>query len=78
MTAPHFTAELTWDELDGWWVAECPELPGCMSQGRTQDEAIENLADAIAEVLHVLLSQRDRWERTESDPDGPQRLAAAI
>lgn len=39
------------DELDGGWIAECVELPGCMSQGETEAEALENLADAIDGVL---------------------------
>jgi predicted RNase H-like HicB family nuclease len=46
-----------------------------MSQGRTEDEALANLADAITEVLHVVLSQRDRWK---SEPGEPHRLAVAI
>jgi len=32
---------------DGWWVAECPSLPGCISQGRTREEAIESIREAI-------------------------------
>jgi len=32
---------------DEWWVAECPSLPGCISQGRTRDEAIANIKEAI-------------------------------
>ena len=27
----------------GWWIAECPCLPGCMSQGRSKAEALANL-----------------------------------
>ena len=77
-THHEFTAELTWDEADGWWVAECLDLPGCMSQGRTEDEALANLADAIAEVLHVVLSQPGRWTPAESAPGQPRRLAVAI
>lgn len=30
---------------DGWIVAECPLLPGCISQGRTRDEALENIRE---------------------------------
>jgi predicted RNase H-like HicB family nuclease len=30
-----------------WIVAECPELPGCVSQGRSQTEALANIRDAI-------------------------------
>jgi predicted RNase H-like HicB family nuclease len=33
---------------DGWVVAECPALPGCVSQGRDEKEAIENIREAIA------------------------------
>jgi len=32
---------------DGCWVAECPSLPGCVSQGTTKDEAIANVREAI-------------------------------
>ena len=32
---------------DGIFVAECPSLPGCISQGKTRSEAIENIKDAI-------------------------------
>ncbi|TDA70382.1 MAG: type II toxin-antitoxin system HicB family antitoxin [Clostridia bacterium] len=32
---------------DGYWVAECPSLPGCISQGRTKEEAIANIREAI-------------------------------
>jgi len=39
---------------DGWLVVECPSLPGCVSQGRTLDEALENIKDAIQGCLDVL------------------------
>ena len=32
---------------DGWIVAECPALPGCVSQGRNEAEAIANIREAI-------------------------------
>jgi predicted RNase H-like HicB family nuclease len=32
---------------DAWVVAECPALPGCVSQGRNEQEAIENIREAI-------------------------------
>ena len=36
---------------DGWIVAECPALPGCMSQGRSQKEALRNIREAIEASL---------------------------
>lgn len=33
---------------DGWIVAECPTLPGCVSQGRDAREALKNICEAIA------------------------------
>jgi predicted RNase H-like HicB family nuclease len=32
---------------DGYWVVECPSLPGCVSQGRTEEEALVNIKEAI-------------------------------
>ncbi|GMQ75498.1 MAG: hypothetical protein BMS9Abin01_0748 [Gammaproteobacteria bacterium] len=32
---------------DGYWVAECPSLPGCISQGRTKEDTIANIKEAI-------------------------------
>ncbi|MBM3498490.1 MAG: type II toxin-antitoxin system HicB family antitoxin [Armatimonadetes bacterium] len=32
---------------DGYWVAECPSLPGCISQGVTKQEALTNIREAI-------------------------------
>ena len=32
---------------DGFWVVECPSLPGCISQGQTKAEAITNIKEAI-------------------------------
>jgi predicted RNase H-like HicB family nuclease len=32
---------------DGWYVVEVPSLPGCISQGRTKKEALENIKEAI-------------------------------
>jgi predicted RNase H-like HicB family nuclease len=32
---------------DGYWVVECPSLPGCISQGSTREEALVNIKDAI-------------------------------
>jgi len=36
---------------DGWYVAECSSLPGCISQGKTVPEALENIKEAIEPYL---------------------------
>jgi predicted RNase H-like HicB family nuclease len=42
---------------DGYFVAECPSLPGCISQGKTRQEAIENIREAIQLYIEVLLER---------------------
>lgn len=42
---------------DGYIVAECPALPGCNSQGKTRDEALANIREAIAGWLEVQADQ---------------------
>ena len=39
---------------DGMFVAECPTLPGCISQGKTRNEALENIKDAMKGYLESL------------------------
>lgn len=39
---------------DGYWVAECPRLPGCISQGKTKEEAIINIKEAIQGYIKAL------------------------
>lgn len=39
---------------DGYWIAECPSLPGCISQGQTREEAIENIREALALYIEAL------------------------
>jgi predicted RNase H-like HicB family nuclease len=39
---------------DGFWVAECPSLPGCVSQGSTREKAIENIREAIEGYILAL------------------------
>lgn len=47
-----FFVALDRDE-DGVWIAECPVIPGCVSQGETREEAIDNIRDAISACLEV-------------------------
>ena len=51
-----FIITLTRDE-DGIYIAECPAIPGCVSQGKTEEEAQKNFHDAITECLEVRLEQ---------------------
>jgi len=38
---------------DGVFIAECPSIPGCISQGKTEQEAESNIREAIKECLEV-------------------------
>jgi len=44
-----FTAVIAWD--DQWHIAYCPEIPGANAQGKSKDEARDNLVEAIALIL---------------------------
>ena len=48
---------------DGYWVSECPSLPGCVSQGETKAQAIENIKEAIE--AYVLALKQDQPQRGE-------------
>ncbi len=47
-----FNVTIDRDE-DGAWVVECPSIPGCVSQGTTKDDALENIKEAITLCLEV-------------------------
>jgi predicted RNase H-like HicB family nuclease len=51
-----FNVTLDRDE-DGMWVVECPSIPGCVSQGKTREEALESIREAIALCLEVRAEQ---------------------
>ncbi len=58
---------------DGYWVAECPSLPGCISQGKTKEEAIANIKEAIE--LYI----EDMIENGETVPeDQLDRIVAIV
>lgn len=73
------TVRLAQDELDGGWVAEVLELPGCMSQGETKDEAIENVMTAFSEVMAVRVEgqQPERADGDSSDAE-VRRVALCV
>ncbi len=47
-----FNVTIDRDE-DGMWIVECPSIPGCVSQGKTKEEALANVKEAIALCLEV-------------------------
>lgn len=47
-----FVVTLERDE-DGYFVVECPSIPGCISQGTTEEEALSNIREAIIGCLEV-------------------------
>ena len=57
-----FQITIETDKETGWHVASCPLLPGCVSQGKTQEEALENIREAIEGWLEVF---RERLESGE-------------
>jgi len=54
---------LLFQDEDGYFVAEVPSLPGCVSQGETRAEALDNIKEAIALHIEVLM------ERGQPIPD---------
>ncbi len=55
---------------DEFWVAECPSLPGCVSQGKTKQEAIANIREAIKGYVAAL--EEDKL------PVPPERFEALL
>ena len=45
---------------NGYWVAECPSLPGCVSQGKTREEAIANIREAIDVYIEDMCANGER------------------
>jgi predicted RNase H-like HicB family nuclease len=44
---------ILYQDEDGMFIADCPAIPGCMSQGKTEQEAENNILEAIEECLEV-------------------------
>ncbi|HLH56304.1 MAG TPA: type II toxin-antitoxin system HicB family antitoxin [Verrucomicrobiae bacterium] len=55
---------------NGYWVAECPSLPGCVSQGATREEAVTNIREAIEGYVLVL--------KEDGLPVPPEKFEALI
>ena len=58
MTMRRYTVVLEAPE-DGWITVECPALPGCVSQGRSRDEALANIREAMEGYIETLVAHGD-------------------
>jgi predicted RNase H-like HicB family nuclease len=67
-----FHVVLTKDE-GGWIVVECPALPGCVSQGKTEQEALSNIKEAITAWLWA-----EDQKAAEALPSGQVPLVVAV
>ncbi len=54
-----FTVLLTPDKEDGGYVADCPAIPGCISEGETVEEALTNIKEAIEGCLESLAARQE-------------------
>ncbi|MEH2193094.1 MAG: type II toxin-antitoxin system HicB family antitoxin [Nostoc sp.] len=45
---------IVYRDEDGYWIVECPSLKGCLSQGKTKQEALSNIKEAIAGYIAAL------------------------
>jgi predicted RNase H-like HicB family nuclease len=50
---------MLYTDEDGFWIAECPSLPGCVSQGDSEAEAIVNIREAIDGYIESLRAHGD-------------------
>jgi predicted RNase H-like HicB family nuclease len=68
-----FHVVLKKDDEGDWIVAECPALPGCLSQGRTEEEALANIKEAITAWLWA-----EDQKAAEALPYGQMPLVVAV
>lgn len=64
LNRPTLNIHLT-DGGDGYITAECMDIPGCISQGTTREEALANIVDAISVCLEVIMEKVASNVRTE-------------
>ncbi len=50
----HTRQVILYKDEDGYWIVECPSLKGCNSQGRTKEEALSNIKEAIVGYVAAL------------------------
>lgn len=62
----HYEIIMYWDEEDAVFIAEIPELPGCMAHGDTQEAALANVKDA----MHLWLDTAREFGESIPEPRG--------
>ncbi|MDQ3397290.1 MAG: type II toxin-antitoxin system HicB family antitoxin [Deinococcota bacterium] len=62
-----FKVIITFDAQYQGYIVDVPELPGCMSQGKTFDEALDNIKDAIRGWLHTEEKKGFRYKPTDAE-----------
>lgn len=67
----HVTVE---ENEDGWFVAECPALPGCATQGKDEQEALANIREAIVAWLWA----EDQKAVADLNPAGGTPIVVAV
>mgnify|MGYP006268404359 FL=1 len=50
----HTRQVILYKDEEGYWIVECPSLKGCQTQGRTKEEALSNITEAIAGYIAAL------------------------
>lgn len=74
-TTYNFPVIIEKDE-DGFFVADCPDLTGCHTQGRSLEEAISNIRDVIK--LHLKILKEDKQDIPRLEPVSMTSIEVAI
>ena len=61
----HTRQVILYKDEDGYWIVECPSLKGCNSQGKTKEEALSNIKEAITGYVKAL--EEDGLSAPEDD-----------
>lgn len=60
---------LLYRDEDGYWIAEVPSLPGCGSDGKTREEALERVKEAIQGYVEALIEDKLPVPEEFTDPE---------
>jgi predicted RNase H-like HicB family nuclease len=73
-----FKIEVMEDELDGGYIVQCLNLPGCMSQGETVEEAFDNIGEAIGGVMAARFERNLREQEAHLTQGAPHPYALTV